>query len=47
MGSGGLIVMDQDTNMVDVARFFMEFCMEESCGKCVPCRAGPSRCIDS
>jgi bidirectional [NiFe] hydrogenase diaphorase subunit len=40
MGSGGMIVMDQDTNMVDVARFFMEFCMDESCGKCVPCRAG-------
>lgn len=40
MGSGGMIVMDQATNMVEVARFFMEFCMEESCGKCVPCRAG-------
>ena len=40
MGSGGMIVMDEDTNMVDVARFFMEFCMEESCGKCIPCRAG-------
>ena len=40
MGSGGMIVMDQDTNMVDVAKFFMEFCMDESCGKCVPCRAG-------
>jgi bidirectional [NiFe] hydrogenase diaphorase subunit len=40
MGSGGMIVMDQGTNMVDVARFFMEFCMDESCGKCVPCRAG-------
>ncbi|HRZ94729.1 MAG TPA: NADH-ubiquinone oxidoreductase-F iron-sulfur binding region domain-containing protein, partial [Candidatus Paceibacterota bacterium] len=40
MGSGGMIVMDQTTNMVDVARFFMEFCMDESCGKCVPCRAG-------
>jgi bidirectional [NiFe] hydrogenase diaphorase subunit len=40
MGSGGMIVMDQNTNMVDVARFFMEFCMDESCGKCVPCRAG-------
>ena len=40
MGSGGMIVMDQDTNMVDVARFFMKFCMEESCGKCIPCRAG-------
>jgi bidirectional [NiFe] hydrogenase diaphorase subunit len=40
MGSGGMIVMDQSTNMVDVAKFFMEFCMEESCGKCIPCRAG-------
>jgi bidirectional [NiFe] hydrogenase diaphorase subunit len=40
MGSGGMIVMDQDTGMVDVARFFMEFCMDESCGKCVPCRTG-------
>jgi bidirectional [NiFe] hydrogenase diaphorase subunit len=40
MGSGGMIVMDQTTNMVEVARFFMEFCMDESCGKCIPCRAG-------
>ena len=40
MGSGGMIVMDQDTNMVEVARFFMEFCRDESCGKCIPCRAG-------
>jgi bidirectional [NiFe] hydrogenase diaphorase subunit len=40
MGSGGAIVMDETTNMVDVARFFMEFCMDESCGKCIPCRAG-------
>ncbi|MGB7441074.1 MAG: NuoF family protein [Coleofasciculaceae cyanobacterium] len=40
MGSGGMIVMDSDTNMVDVAKFYMEFCREESCGKCVPCRAG-------
>ncbi|MGB7249515.1 MAG: NuoF family protein [Phormidesmis sp.] len=40
MGSGGLIVMDDQTSMVDVARYFMEFCMEESCGKCIPCRAG-------
>ena len=32
--------MDQTTNMVEVARFFMEFCMDESCGKCIPCRAG-------
>ncbi len=40
MGSGGLIVMDESTSMVDVARYFMEFCMDESCGKCVPCRTG-------
>jgi bidirectional [NiFe] hydrogenase diaphorase subunit len=40
MGSGGMIVMDETTHMVDVARFFMEFCMDESCGKCIPCRAG-------
>jgi bidirectional [NiFe] hydrogenase diaphorase subunit len=40
MGSGGMIVMDQTTNMVEVARFFMEFCMDESCGKCIPCRVG-------
>ncbi len=40
MGSGGMIVMDESNNMVDVARFFMEFCMDESCGKCIPCRAG-------
>jgi len=40
MGSGGMIVMDDTTRMVDVARFFMEFCMDESCGKCVPCRTG-------
>lgn len=40
MGSGGMIVMDDSTRMVDVARFFMEFCMDESCGKCIPCRTG-------
>lgn len=40
MGSGGLIVMDETSDMVDVARFFMEFCVDESCGKCVPCRVG-------
>jgi bidirectional [NiFe] hydrogenase diaphorase subunit len=40
MGSGGLIVMDEQTCMVDIARFFMAFCREESCGKCVPCRVG-------
>ena len=40
MGSGGMIVMDDSSSMIDVARYFMEFCMTESCGKCVPCRAG-------
>jgi bidirectional [NiFe] hydrogenase diaphorase subunit len=40
MGSGGLVVMDETSCMVDVARYFMEFCRDESCGKCVPCRAG-------
>ena len=40
MGSGGMIVMDESSSMVDVARYFMEFCMTESCGKCVPCRVG-------
>jgi thioredoxin reductase len=43
MGSGGLIVMDEDTCMVDVARFFLEFVQDESCGKCVPCRVGIKR----
>jgi bidirectional [NiFe] hydrogenase diaphorase subunit len=40
MGSGGMIVMDDKANMVDVAQYFMEFCMTESCGRCVPCRVG-------
>jgi bidirectional [NiFe] hydrogenase diaphorase subunit len=40
MGSGGMVVMDAGTNMVEIARFYMEFCMDESCGKCVPCRVG-------
>jgi bidirectional [NiFe] hydrogenase diaphorase subunit len=40
MGSGGMIVMDETSDMVDVARYFMEFCMSESCGKCIPCRTG-------
>src|SRR5579885_558867 len=43
MGSGGMIVMDETTRMPDVARFFMEFCMDESCGKCIPCRAGTAQ----
>ena len=40
MGSGGMVVLDDHTNMVELARFYMEFCVEESCGKCIPCRAG-------
>jgi bidirectional [NiFe] hydrogenase diaphorase subunit len=40
MGSGGMIVMDESSCMVDVAKFFMDFCMTESCGKCIPCRVG-------
>jgi bidirectional [NiFe] hydrogenase diaphorase subunit len=40
MGSGGMVVMDQETNMVEVAQFYMEFCRGETCGKCVPCRTG-------
>jgi bidirectional [NiFe] hydrogenase diaphorase subunit len=40
MGSGGMIVMGEDTSMIDVAKFFMEFCVDESCGKCIPCRVG-------
>ena len=40
MGSGGMIVMDEDDCIVDVTKFYMEFCVDESCGKCVPCRMG-------
>jgi NADP-reducing hydrogenase subunit HndC len=40
MGSGGLIVMDEDNCMVDIAKFFLEFTVDESCGKCTPCREG-------
>lgn len=46
MGSGGLIVMDEETCMVDVARFFLEFTVEESCGKCPPCRIGTKRMLE-
>jgi bidirectional [NiFe] hydrogenase diaphorase subunit len=46
MGSGGMIVMDDTADMVDVARFFMEFCMSESCGKCIPCRVGTAQMHD-
>ena len=46
MGSGGLIVMDEDSCMVDMSRFFLEFTQEESCGKCVPCRVGTKRMLE-
>ncbi len=46
MGSGGLIVMDEDNCMVDIAKFFLEFTVEESCGKCVPCRVGTKRLLE-
>ncbi len=46
MGSGGLIVMDDDSCIVDVARFFLEFVQDESCGKCVPCRVGSKRMLE-
>jgi NADH:ubiquinone oxidoreductase subunit F (NADH-binding)/Fe-S-cluster-containing hydrogenase component 2 len=46
MGSGGLVVMDEDTCMVDVAKFFMEFIQRESCGKCAPCREGTLRMLE-
>ena len=46
MGSGGLIVMDEDTCMVDMARFFLDFVQDESCGKCAPCRIGTKRMLE-
>jgi bidirectional [NiFe] hydrogenase diaphorase subunit len=46
MGSGGMIVADETSCMVDVAKFFMEFCMTESCGKCIPCRVGTAQMYD-
>ena len=46
MGSGGLIVMDEDDCMVDIAKFFLEFTVEESCGKCTPCRVGTRRMLE-
>jgi ferredoxin len=45
MGSGGLVVMDEETCMVDVAKFFLEFTQRESCGKCVPCREGTKQML--
>ena len=46
VGSGGLVVMDEHTCMVEVARFFMSFTQRESCGKCVPCREGTKRMLE-
>jgi len=46
MGSGGMIVMDEENCMVDVARYFLEFTQEESCGKCVPCRVGTRQLVE-
>ena len=46
MGSGGLIVMDEDNCMVDIAKFFLEFTVDESCGKCTPCRVGTKRMLE-
>jgi NADH-quinone oxidoreductase subunit F len=46
VGSGGMIVMDEDKCVVDVARFFLEFCKEESCGKCTPCRVGTQKMLE-
>ena len=46
MGSGGMIVMDEDTCMVDIARFFLEFSVDESCGKCTPCRLGNKKMLE-
>ncbi len=46
MGSGGLIVMDEDNCMVDIARFFLDFTVDESCGKCTPCRVGTKRMLE-
>ncbi len=46
MGSGGMIVMDEDNCMVDIARFFLDFTVDESCGKCTPCREGTKRMLD-
>ncbi len=47
MGSGGMIVMDEDACMVDVSKFFLNFTMEESCGKCAPCRIGSKRLFEA
>jgi NADP-reducing hydrogenase subunit HndC len=46
MGSGGMVVMDEDTCMVDIARYFLDFTQRESCGKCIPCRLGTKRMLE-
>lgn len=46
MGSGGLVIMDEDTSMVEIARYFMDFCQDESCGKCPPCRIGTKKMLE-
>ncbi len=46
MGSGGMIILDEDNCMVDVARFYMDFIVDESCGKCTPCRIGTKRMLE-
>ena len=46
MGSGGFVVMDEETCMVDVAKYFLTFIQDESCGKCVPCREGTKRMLE-
>ncbi|MBF0252316.1 MAG: NADH-quinone oxidoreductase subunit NuoF [Candidatus Omnitrophica bacterium] len=47
MGSGGMIVMDEDDCMVDIAKFYLQFCVDESCGKCAPCRIGGKQMLDT
>jgi NADH:ubiquinone oxidoreductase subunit F (NADH-binding) len=46
MGSGGMIVIDDSTSMVEIARYFLDFTQEESCGKCVPCRVGTRKMLN-
>src|SRR5699024_11421114 len=46
MGSGGMVVMDEDDCMVDIAKFFLDFTVDESCGKCTPCREGTKRMLE-
>jgi NADH:ubiquinone oxidoreductase subunit F (NADH-binding) len=46
MGSGGMVVMDQDTCMIDIARYFLDFTQRESCGQCIPCRIGTKQMFD-